>query len=138
MAPPRAQHRDDRIRFAADALRSVKPSEYAVRFGFGAAISAGAAILALAFGDRVGGLFLAFPAILPATLTLIQKREGRKPAVADAHAATIGAVAMVGFALVAALVFRASAPLAVPAALGTWVIVSLVLFVAVRLLAHRT
>ncbi len=36
------------------------------------------------FGPRVGGLFLAFPAILPATLTLLEKKEGKTKACADA------------------------------------------------------
>lgn len=137
MARQQAQQGRDRIRFATDALRSIRPSEYLVRFGFGATISAGAAILALVFGDRVGGAFLAFPAILPATLTLIQKREGRKPAVADAHAATIGSVAMVGFALMAVVLLRTSPSLAIPAALVTWIVISLVIFVALRAFAHR-
>ena len=45
---------------------------------------------------------LASPAVLPATLTIIERHEGRGPAVAEVTGAVPGAVALTGFALVAA------------------------------------
>ena len=49
-----------------------------VRFVFGGAITVGAGLLARKFGPAVGGLFLAFPAIFPASATLIEKHEREK------------------------------------------------------------
>ena len=49
--------------------------EYAVRFAFGGLITAAAGLIAEKFGPVVGGLFLAFPAIFPASATLIEKHE---------------------------------------------------------------
>ena len=61
-----------RIRFDRAALRSVQPRDLAVRFAFGFGVSVAAGIVTLALGSRTGGLFLAFPAILPARLILLQ------------------------------------------------------------------
>lgn len=71
---------------------------YAIRFGFGAAISVVAAIVSLLLGPVAGGVFLAFPAILPATLTLLERDKGPVAAVADARGATIGALGLIVFA----------------------------------------
>ena len=55
-----------------------KPTDYVVRFMFGAAISLLAGLIGMRFGPVVGGLCLGFPAILPASLTLIEKKEGKE------------------------------------------------------------
>jgi Protein of unknown function (DUF3147) len=52
--------------------------EYAIRFLFGGLITAVAGIIAKKFGAGIGGLFLAFPAIFPASATLIEKHEKQK------------------------------------------------------------
>jgi hypothetical protein len=49
-------------------LSKDRPKDLTVRFAFGAAISLVAALISLAFGATAGGMFLAFPAILPASL----------------------------------------------------------------------
>jgi len=67
-----------RIRFHFAAIRRTKPSEYAVRFLFGGAVTLLAGVIAHYYGPSVGGLFLAFPAIFPAGITLIAKHEERK------------------------------------------------------------
>src|SRR5207237_10796090 len=64
-------------------LSKVRPGELAVRFGFGAAISLVAGVISLAFGATAGGMFLAFAAILPASLTLINKKDGQEAAIHD-------------------------------------------------------
>lgn len=80
-------------------LRSrIAPSELALRFGFGAVVSAVAGAIGSVAGERAGGLFLAFPAILPATLTLIEQHEGISRAVSETRGAVVGALALVGFA----------------------------------------
>lgn len=96
-------------------LRTIKPHEYAVRFFFGGAITLAAALIAKRFGPTVGGLFLAFPAIFPASVTLLSRHEVEKKekaglkgteraklaAALDARGATLGAVGLMGFAAIA-------------------------------------
>ena len=85
------------------------------------------------FGPKAGGLFLAFPAILPASLTLIEKKEGKAEAWADASGGIIGAIGLAGFAGTAYLLLEAAGPvLALAAALAVWAGVSLAMYAAVR------
>jgi Protein of unknown function (DUF3147) len=93
-------------------LRRTQAHEYAVRFLFGGLVTAGAGLIAHHFGPGIGGLFLAFPAIFPASATLIEKHEIRKKrktgldgtrrgsqaAAVDAVGAAIGSVGLIGFA----------------------------------------
>jgi hypothetical protein len=80
---------------------------------FGGAITVIAGLLAKRFGPVFGNLFLAFPAIFPASATLVEKHErekkrkagivnstrGRQAAALDARGATIGSIGLVCFAL---------------------------------------
>ena len=119
-------------------LSKVRLGDLAVRFGFGAAISLVAGIISLAFGATAGGMFLAFPAILPASLTLIEKKEGPEAAIDDIDGAILGAGALGGFALVAGVGLRRfSAALVLPAALATWLGASLIAYAVVELLRRR-
>ena len=94
--------------------------------------------MALVFGATAGGMFLAFPAILPASLTLIEKKEGPEAAIDDIDGAILGAGALGGFALVAGVGLRRfSAALVLPAALATWLGASLIAYVVVELLRRR-
>jgi hypothetical protein len=81
------------------ALHKVKPLEYLVRFAFGGLISVGAAALGAHWGPGVGGLFLAFPAILPASLTLLKEKGGTRQACDDARGAVLGSLGLCAFAL---------------------------------------
>jgi hypothetical protein len=85
-----------------------------------------AGLVALAAGRRAGGVMLGAPAVLPATLTIIEKREGRGSAVTEMQGAVPGTVALVGFAVTAAAGMK-ELPLAVSllAALGAWVVVGI-------------
>jgi hypothetical protein len=103
-----------KVKIDTGALRDSKWYEYAVRFAFGGTITALAGIIAKHYGPEVGGAFLAFPAILPATATLLadeQKQRkkdegmngtvrGRMVAGVDAYGASMGAIGLVLFALV--------------------------------------
>lgn len=110
-----------------------KPAEYGIRFGFGAAIAVVAAMVSMRFGPRAGGLFLAFPAILPATLTLLEKKEGKARAVADASGGVIGALGLAAFAAVVLLMLRSTAPiLALSLALLAWIVVAVGLYFVFR------
>ncbi len=119
-------------------LSKVRLEDLAVRFGFGVAISLVAGVISLAFGATAGGMFLAFPAILPASLTLIEKKEGPKAAIHDLDGAILGAGALGAFALVASVGLRRfSAALVLPAALATWLGASLIAYAVVELLRRR-
>ena len=67
-----------RITFNFTALKRTKFHEYAVRFLFGGIVTVCAGLLAKQFGPVFGGLFLAFPAIFPASATLVEKHEVQK------------------------------------------------------------
>jgi hypothetical protein len=67
-----------RVTFNLSTLSQTKPYEYAIRFLFGGAITVLAGILAKEFGPVIGGLFLAFPAIFPASATLLEKHQREK------------------------------------------------------------
>src|SRR5215470_10834004 len=56
-------------------LRRTKRREPINRFLFGGAVTLAAGIVAKQCGAEVGGLFLAFPALFPATITLIAAHE---------------------------------------------------------------
>jgi hypothetical protein len=79
-------------------VKKSKPWEYAVRFAFGGAVTVLATLATKTWGPVVGGLFLAFPAILPASLTLVKRHDGRAQATEDARGGRLGSVGLIGFA----------------------------------------
>lgn len=116
---------------SADVQKALKadPRGMAVRFVAGALTSVVAGVLTLVFGPRVGGIFLAFPAILVASLTLIQKEEDRAEAREDARGAIVGGVALTVFALVfTAVIAHGDGGVALAAAAGAWIVVALGLY----------
>jgi hypothetical protein len=102
-----------RVTFDFSSLAGTRWYEYGVRFLFGGAITVIAGLLAKRFGPVFGGLFLAFPAIFPASATLVEKHErekkhkagimntarGRQAAALDARGAAIGSIGLACFAL---------------------------------------
>src|SRR5260370_11293498 len=98
------------IEFGFSALKKTKGDEYAVRFLLGGAMTVLAGMLAARYGPVFGGLFLAFPAIFPASATLIEKHEnerkeragirktvrGQQAAALDARGAAMGSVGLAG------------------------------------------
>ena len=113
-------------------VRKISLRDYVVRFCFGAAVSLIAGVIGLVGGYRLSGLFLAFPAILPATLTLLEKREGTAQALSDIRGATLGAAGMIAFAITAVILLRRAPGIALPAALVAWILASLGLYLLVR------
>jgi hypothetical protein len=104
-----------------EKLRELQPRELAWRFAAGAATSIVSGAVTLAFGPRAGGILLAFPAILAASLTLIAEQEDRSEAREDARGAVIGGCALALFAAVAALTIgKMSGALALLLATATW------------------
>jgi hypothetical protein len=101
------------IKFHLDALKTTKWWEHLIRFIFGGAITVIAGVIAKKYGPAVGGLFLAFPAIFPASATMLERHEqeekeekgvdpGRRgcdAAALDARGAAIGSIALMLFAV---------------------------------------
>jgi hypothetical protein len=97
-----------------------------IRFAAGAATSLGAGLVTLAFGATAGGLFLAFPAILAASLTQIEQEDDSVDAREDARGAIVGGLALAAFAIVAAVLFGAMpGGFALAAATGAWVLLAI-------------
>jgi hypothetical protein len=110
---------------ALEGLAKTKPGEYAVRFVFGGVITAGTGLVAHYAGPELGGLFLAFPAILPASLTLLKRHDGRHQAVAAACGARLGSIALAAFALVVwSTTTRWNGAVVLTVATFTWAVVS--------------
>jgi len=103
-----------KVKFDTSSLGLSKWYEYAIRFVFGGMITALTGIIARRYGPEIGGLFLAFPAILPAAASLIEKHEkekkeraglhgtmrGRVAAGIDAAGAAMGSIGLMVFALI--------------------------------------
>jgi len=101
-------------------LTKPKAWEHALRFLFGGIVALIASVTSKALGDFVGGLALAFPAILPAALTLVKEHDGRKQATEDARGARYGALGLIGFAAVIYLCASQGPTIALPLAMLTW------------------
>ncbi len=112
--------------FSLGELREVRGRDLALRFAAGALTSVIAGIVTLVWGAKVGGILLAFPAILAASLTLIEEEQDAADAREDSRGAMVGALALAAFAAVGALTFtRWSAGIVLLAATGVWALVAL-------------
>ena len=110
-------------------LRDIRPSEYLTRFALGATVSIAAAIIGKVVSPRFGGMFLAFPAILPASLTLLETKQGTHRAGRDAIGAVLGGVALVAFAGIGeSAIGRLPGPVALVLSLVGWLAVSVALY----------
>ena len=124
--PQQDEQRRDKISVRPGKLTQAPARDWAIRFAFGAGVSAIAAIVAAVAGPKVGGIFLAFPAILLASLTLIAKEEGINPARDDARGAAVGTVGLLAFAVIIALTAtRWPIWVVLVTATGAWTVVSL-------------
>jgi hypothetical protein len=134
------------IEVKLSALKQGKPHEYAMRFAFGGLTTVLAGLMATHFGPGVGGLFLAFPAIFPASASLVESHEkarkakigadgtnrGRLSASLDAEGASLGCIGLLGFALVLWKGLNNHNPfLVIATAIVVWLLISYALW-AVR------
>ena len=129
-----------RINFDFSALKRTRWYEYALRLFFGGAVTVATGLIAKRYGPVIGGLFLAFPAIFPASATLLEKHEtekkrrkgiidntrGRKAAALDARGAALGSVGLGCFAVAVWLLLpHWEASLALLTALAIWQVASI-------------
>src|ERR1700704_5640407 len=132
-----------KISLDLSALGKTKWYEYALRFAFGGSITVAAGLVAKKWGPGVGGLFLAFPAIFPASATLMEKHEkqkkqqhgldgtirGREAAGLDAAGAAIGSIGLIAFAVVVwQLMPRLSTWLVMSCATLAWLVTSVLIW----------
>ena len=121
------------------SLRDTHWWQLAARFVLGGAVTACTGLVAQHWGPVIGGLFLSFPAIFPASATLIARHQtekklkagihdrvrGRKAAALDAAGAVLGGWGLVVFGLAAWLTLpRYPTALALALAGIVWAIVS--------------
>lgn len=97
-----------RVQVNVASLGRSKWYEYAVRFAFGGSVTVLAGLVAKRYGPEIGGLFLAFPAIFPATATLLEKHEKQSESSysrahevsgIDAAGASMGSIGLMAFAI---------------------------------------
>ena len=126
------------IRFSPSSLREGRWYEYLIRFALGGAVTVFTGLISSRYGPSVGGLFLALPAIFCASATLIEKHEirrkreagfagerrGQGAAALEAAGAALGALGMLGFAIVFSLMVESSILIAFIGASLTWLVVS--------------
>jgi hypothetical protein len=100
------------IKIDPSGLKDTTWHEYVLRFVAGGMITVIAGVIAREWGPGIGGLFLAFPAIFPASATLIEKHErqrkqkkglhgeerGTDAAAIDALGTALGSIGLVAFA----------------------------------------
>ena len=126
------------IRISLRDVRRVPLRDLAVRFAFGAGISTVASLIAILAGARAGGLMLAFPAILPATLTLLEREESARKAEDADFGSVLGALGLAAFAAVAWwLLPRVGAGVALVAAALAWLATASGCFFVLRALVVR-
>jgi hypothetical protein len=133
-----------KIKVDTSALARSKWYEYLIRFAFGGAVSVLAGIVGKIYGPEIGGLFLAFPAILPASATLIENHEKRKKwrvgkegalrarevAGVDAAGAAMGSIGLLAFAIIVWQWIHSPAPMVLSVATLAWLSVAVATWMA--------
>jgi hypothetical protein len=126
------------VRAKMSALKEGRWYEYLIRFLLGGMTTLAAGIIADYYGPSIGGLFLAFPAIFCASVTLVeaherkQKREhgvagherGTDAAALDASGAVLGGIGLAAFALAVWLLAPDHGLVSLLAASIAWTLVS--------------
>lgn len=132
-------------------LKQATWREYAMRFVFGGAMTVIAGLIAKHYGPELGGLFLAFPAIAPASVTLLDQhvkeqreragldghRRGRKTAALDMFGTLWGSTGLIAFGLVIWKMVPSYTPRVVlPVAMVAWCMAAFSTWELRRLLKH--
>jgi hypothetical protein len=125
-------------RFRLGRIKEARFRDFAIRFAFGGTISVVAALIGAVSNESIGGIFTAFPAILVASLTLIDKQEDPEHASYDSVGAALGAV---GFIACAFFISRTLEQWPAAASLGMgiliWLVVSVGLYALYAVVASQ-
>jgi hypothetical protein len=140
------------IKADISALKKASWGEYGIRFLFGGIATVIAGLIARHYGPELGGLFLAFPAIAPATATLLDRHvkeerqraeleghtRGRKTAALDMFGTVWGTVGLFGFGQVIWLIGPSqSAWIVLLVAMAVWLVGALSTWELRRVLKRR-
>lgn len=128
-------------------IRQTRWTGHLRRFLVGGLVTVATGLVARAFGPVIGGLFLAFPAIFPVGVAMIQKLENqkvgpgtrgdhaRRATVAEAAGASMGSAGLLAFALTAWLASGSVDMLvALGIASGLWAVVAVTVWTTRRYL----
>jgi Protein of unknown function (DUF3147) len=131
------------VKFQLSALQRTKWYEVILRIPFGGLTTVATGMIAKSYGPVVGGLFLAFPAIFPASATLVEKHEkekkerahidgvnrARRVVALEARGTAMGSIGLGAFAIVVwQFLFGKTAWLVLTAATLSWLITSLLVW----------
>jgi hypothetical protein len=130
------------IRAKWSGLKQSRWYEYLVRFGLGGIATVLAGAIAKRFGPELGGVFLAFPAIFCASVTLIEKHErdrkkklgldgfrrGTDAAALDAAGAVLGSLGLLIFGFVVWVFVKRGIYVTLMGASGAWLLISVSLW----------
>lgn len=125
------------IQIDSSTLRQTSWRGHVARFAIGGVVTVFTGLIGKAFGPRVGGVFLALPAVFPVSVYMMGRLENqkvgpgargdraRRAAFVDASGAAMGGAGMVAFAVVAAVGLERNAPVALGAAVLAWALIAL-------------
>jgi hypothetical protein len=114
------------LSFQPHKIAEARPVDWWTRFAFGAGTSLVAGVVSAAAGPLPGGTFLAFPAILLASLTLVRQKDGAARARDCARGSAAGALGLLAFAIVGSVAFvQLPTPLVFLLATLAWAVVAL-------------
>jgi hypothetical protein len=130
------------VKIELSALAQGHWHEYAIRFILGGAITVFAGVVAAEWGPAVAGLFLAFPAIFPASATLVEKHErekkekiglegarrGREAAALEAAGSALGSLGLVAFGIAVWQIAPTASGIALIVAAVAWFACSIVMW----------
>lgn len=137
------------VKFKLSALKRTRWYEVFLRILFGGIATVATGMIAKSFGPVVGGLFLAFPAIFPASATLVDKHEhekkqrsgingvfrARNAAALEARGAAMGSIGLLVFAFVVWKFLSRQLPWVVLAGASlSWIMISILLWETRRLI----
>ncbi|HZP78765.1 MAG TPA: DUF3147 family protein [Pseudolabrys sp.] len=136
------------VRIKLSALGETRWYECLIRFVLGGVATVLAGVIAKMYGPVIGGLFLAFPAVFPASATLIESHErkrkeraglrrtvrGKDAAALDSAGAALGSIGLAAFAAVAWLTLPHATWWPLLAATIVWLLVSVLCWYVRRLL----
>jgi hypothetical protein len=137
------------VKFELSALRRTRWYEVVLRILFGGLATVATGMIAKSYGPVVGGLFLAFPAIFPATATLVEKHlkekkrkahidgvsRARRAVALEARGAMMGSVGLAAFGLLLwQLLIGRPAWVVLLAASLTWLATSILMWELRRLI----
>lgn len=130
-----------RVEIHPEKVRQTTWHGYVARFLLGGVVTAMAGLLGTMYGPLIGGLFLGFPSIAVASLTLVEKHHGKNAVGADAWGACIGSAGLLVFGVIIWLEMpHLSGWLVLLLALGSWLTCSILLWLGIwqmRLRRHR-